>query len=146
MNDELMPKNKRERKTENYQMVAATGKLPWTFRGIEECMRHIHKRGSELTPEESKDWNPRIEALAFLKRRYGKNKGSAHFVRMGQIILFVEHYRDRLKKDKLLTPIANGVESLDDSVVRAFATLPFTMASFEYDAVKKYVQNCKKPS
>jgi hypothetical protein len=146
MNDELMPKNKRERKNRNYQIAAFNGKLPWTVRGIEECMRHIHKRASELTAEERKDWDPTIEALVFLKQKYGRNKGSAHFIRMGQIISFVEHYRDRLKRDKLLTPIANGGESLEDSLVRAFATLPFTMASFQYDEVKKYVESCKKPS
>jgi hypothetical protein len=146
MNDNFVPKSKRERKNWNYHAIGATGKLPWSVRGIEECMRHIHKRASDLTAEERKDWDPMIEVLVFVKEKYGRNKGSAHFLRMGHIISFVEHYRDRLKRDKLVTPIANDGVSLDDNLVRAFATLPFTMSSFRYDDVEKYVQSCKKPS
>src|ERR1700694_2994511 len=129
--DLLEPKNKRERKKWNYHRVGATGRLPWSARGIEECVRHVHKRHSELTQEERKGWNPTIESLFFIKGKYGESKGSAHFLRMGQIINFMQHYRKRLKEDNL---------------VEALAKLPFTIESFCYDDVKSYIQSCKKPS
>jgi len=144
--DLLEPKNKRERKKWNYHRVGATGRLPWSARGIEECVRHVHRRLSELTQEERKGWDPTIESLFFIKRKYGESKGSAHFLRMGQIINFMQHYRERLKKDKLIFADSRGRESWEDNLVEAFAKLPFTIKSFRYDDVKRYVQSCKKPS
>jgi hypothetical protein len=114
MHDSLEPRNKRERKMRNYQNIGHTGKLPWTARGIDECMRHIHKRRLELKSEERKDWDPYVEALIFIREKYGKCEGSPHFQRMGAIISFVTHYDDRLRKDEFITT---------DAQVKTFWTL-----------------------
>src|SRR5205085_12483535 len=52
------PRNKRERKRENYRNIGHAGKLPWTASGIDDCMRHIHKRRLVLKKEEREDWDP----------------------------------------------------------------------------------------
>src|SRR5258708_12618837 len=96
--DLLEPKNKRERKKWNYHRVGATGRLPWSARGIEECVRHVHRRLSELTQEERKGWDPTIESLFFIKRQYGESKVSAHFLRIGQKIHFIQHYPETFKQ------------------------------------------------
>ncbi len=146
MHDPVEPTTKRERKRRNYQNIGATGKLPWTARGIEECMRHIHKRRLELTSEEQKGWDPLVEALLFIKDKYGRCEGSPHFLRMGAIISFLTHYDYRLRADEFITTDTQGRDSLDANLVDAFARLPFTMESFAYDDVKKYIESCRKPS
>jgi hypothetical protein len=139
------PKNKRER-SRAYFRASADGKLPWTARGIEECMRHLQKTRSELTEEETKDWNPYLESLFFTETKYGESKGTVHCLRMGQIINFIQHYRPRMKRDKLIIRDKQGTEFWEDNLAEAFAKLPFTIKSFRYDDVRSYVQRCKKPS
>jgi hypothetical protein len=66
---------------------------------------------------------------------------------MGTIMSFLTHYEERLRSDGFITTDARGREFLDDNLMGAFARLRFkTMAGFEYDDVKKYVESCKKPS
>ena len=145
MHDPL--ESKRERKRLNYQNIGRQGKLPWTARGIDECMRHIHKRRLELTSEERKDWDPLVTALVFIKEKYGQCEGSPHFLRMGAIISFLTHYDDRLRKDEFITTDAQAREFLDENLVEAFAKLPFSeWETFAYDEVKKYIESCRKPS
>ncbi len=146
MHDPLEPKNKRERKRWNYHKLGMTGQVPWNSRGIEECMRHMHQRYSEMTEEERKDYDAYIVALAFIRGKYGQTKGSLYFQRMGAIISFMQHYRDRLKEDKFITTDAEGATFWEDNLMEAFARLPFTMQSFKYDDVTRYVERCKKPS
>ena len=136
----------RERKRRNYHDIGATGKLPWTPRGIEECMRYIHKRRLELPSEKRGDWDPLVVALVFIKEKYGQCEGSLHFLRMGAIISFLTHCDDRLREDGFVTTDGQGQDFLDDNLVEAFARLPFTMESFAYEDVKRYVERCKKPS
>ncbi len=140
------PQNKRERKRWNYHRAGANGKLLWTARGIEDCVRYIHKRHCELAEEEQRDWDPYVVALVYIKEKYGQCKGSAHFLRMGSIISFVQHYRKRLKKDKLILTDEHGVDFWEDHLAEALARLPFSKTSFDYNEVKNYVLRCRKPS
>jgi hypothetical protein len=140
------PQNKRERKRWNYHMAGASGRIPWTARGIEDCVRYVHKRYCELTEEEQKDWDPHVVALFYIKEKYGHCKGSAHFLRMGSIISFMLHYRKRLKKDKLIHTDEHGLDYWGDNLAEALARLPFTIESFNYDDVRDYVLRCRKPS
>jgi len=93
-----------------------------------------------------KDWDPYVESLVFIKNKYGQNKGSLYFLRMGAIINFRTHYAEKLREDKLVTIGADGGEWWDDHLAEAFARLPFTIESFRYEDVKRYVASCKKPS
>jgi len=99
-----------------------------------------------VAKREAGDWDPLVMALVFIKEKYGQCEGSLHFLRMGAIISFLTHYEDRLRKDGFITTDAQGQDFLDDNLVGAFARLPFTMESFAYEDVKKYVERCKKPS
>ncbi len=103
--------------------------------------------GFQALPEvKRKDWDPYVESLVFIKNKYGQNKGSLYFLRMGAIINFRTHYAEKLREDKLVTIGADGGEWWDDHLAEAFARLPFTIESFRYEDVKRYVASCKKPS
>jgi hypothetical protein len=99
-----------------------------------------------LPEAERKDWDPFAVALVYINRKYGQCKGSAHFLRMGSIISFMQHYRKRLKRDKLICTDEQGTDFWVDNLAEAFARLPFTIESFNYNDVRDYVLRCRKPS
>lgn len=130
----------------NYFRAGARGRLPWTAQGIEECVRHLLTTFLDLSSEERKDWSPHITALCFIKKKYGVNRGTVYALRMGQIILFMEHYRKRLMRDRLIRTDKTGTEWWGDHLAEAFAKLPYAIKGFKYEDVKRYVKNCEKPS
>jgi hypothetical protein len=146
MREVLEPRNKRERKKWNYFRAASSGRIPWTARGIEECVRHLAKTFADLPTEERKDWCPYIASLHFIKEKYGENRGTVHFLRMGQIINFMIQRRKRLIQDGLIVTDENGTQWWTDHLAEAFARLPYTFKNFKYEDVKRYVKNCEKPS
>jgi hypothetical protein len=146
MRNLLEPKNKHERKRRNYFRAATTGKIPWNARGIEDCVRHLNKRYSQLSDEEQNDWSPYVESLCFIKQKYGENRGTLYALRMGQIINFMTHYRERLKRENLIKTDDDGTMWWSGHLADAFAKLPFTIRSFRYADVKNYIKHCEKPS
>lgn len=142
----LEPRNKRDRKSLNYFRAAQTGKIPWNARGIDECVRHLNTTHASLTDEHRKEWDATVEALFYIKQKYGENRGSLYFIRMGHILSFLTHYKKRLEKDKLVWKDESGTLWWTDHLANAFAKLQYTMRSFRYDEVKRYVQSCEKPS
>jgi hypothetical protein len=146
MRDVLEPISKRERKKQNYYRAAATGKIPWTARGIETCLDYMREEFAGLTSEEGEDWCPHVASLCFIQATYGENLGIVHFLRMRQIINFIAPYRERLMRDGLLSVDKSGGEWWEGHLSGAFARLPFTMGSFKYEDVKRYIKNCGKPS
>ena len=66
----LDPNTKKERKLRNSLMAGQSGRIKWTARGVEECVRHLQKESVALASRgKAKEWEPYAETLVYIRSK-----------------------------------------------------------------------------
>jgi hypothetical protein len=79
----LEPNDKKERKFRNLLVAGQSGRIEWTARGVEDCVRHLQKEFVALASRgKAKEWEPYAETLIYVRNKYGHLEGTAHYYRM----------------------------------------------------------------
>jgi hypothetical protein len=147
MRSDLARVNGQQRKSWNYIAAGRRGAIPWTASGLANCYAHINNTYLRLAAEERKDWDPYVEAILFIKPRYGRSLGTAHAIRMGAVLSFLYERDAALRKDQIIRPSTGDLEEWDISLFEALAKLPFsTRRGFGYQRVKAYIRSSRSPS
>ena len=142
------PNSKKERKLRNPLMAGQSGRIKWTARGVEECVRHLQKESVALASRgKAKEWEPYAETLIYIRSKYGQLEGTAHYYRMAAVMLFMERHMKGLKKIGVVKQDGEGFALWDDALFEAFAKLPFKpLIGFKFSNVRNYVSRSKKPN
>lgn len=139
---------KRERKRLNLMRAGMKGKVPWTLKGLDQCMAHMATVRARLEKERRESaYEATPIALQFILQKYGRVRGAPHLSRMNAVIMFMNRFRKRLIKEKFLRVLPNGKDEVEEALLVALAKLPFAgKYGFTYKQVSKYIRNTLKPN
>jgi hypothetical protein len=143
-----MADTKRDRKIRNCFAAGHSGRIKWTARGVEDCVRHLQKEWAALASRgKAKDWEPYAEILIYMRDKYSKLEATAHYFRMAAVILFLDRHMKGLKRAGIVRRDTENFVLWDDALFEALAKLPFKpLTGFRFSEVKSYVCRSKKPN